>query len=169
MNGTGYKKGDESPNLPEALRLFGEHWEILTEVKGFRNHTLKLARRVARKMDRCPNFFKSGTDIKGFLIRLVNMDPKEFDREEKGNKRERAYGYTGTGFGEDVTYLEVSKLVYHDFPIELSGSISNYARELVAERSPVTVDSVRERFKVERPVAVRIIDMVRTELEEELL
>lgn len=169
-----YKNGDESPNLQNAFKLFEQHWPLLVSVKGFRNHTLKLARRVARKLDRVPGFFRSGGDLKGFLIMQVTLARKEFEREDvrQGSNgssvRTQGYGY-GEGCGVQQTFNEVHTACHHDFPVELSNSVSSYAKELVASRSPVTVDSVRERFKVKYPVAVQIIAQVRMELEDELL
>lgn len=172
-----YKNGDESPNLQTAFKLFEQHWPLLVSVKGFRNHTLKLARRVARKLDRVPGFFRSGGDLKGFLIMQVTLARKEFEREDvrQGSNgssvRTQGYGYGGdhSNSCDKKPKDEVNTRCYHEFPVELSNSVSSYAKELVASRSPVTVDSVRERFKVKYPVAVQIIAQVRMELEDELL
>lgn len=166
-----YKNGDESPNLQTAFKLFEQHWPLLVSVKGFRNHTLKLARRVARKLDRVPGFFRSGGDLKGFLIMQVTLARKEFERENVRQGSSGASVWTqGYGYGEcGDKFHDVHTVGHHEFPIELSDSVSSYAKELVASRSPVTVDSVRERFKVKYPVAVQIIAQVRMELEDELL
>lgn len=173
MCGAAYKKGEESPSLPVAFKLFDQYWHLLTGVKGFREHTLKLARRVARKMDRCPEFFRSASDLKVFLIRQVTMDRREFDREERRqgsschSVQSEAYG--GLTDEEGCHFMAQAAAVNHDFPVELSGTLSSYAKELVAQRSPITVELVRERFNVERAVAMRILSQVRMELEEELL
>lgn len=165
-----YRTGDESPNLPVAFSMFKDNWQMLCGVRHFQNHVLKLARRVARKMDREPDYFRSPSDLKGFLISLLGMARREFELEErKQGSSHWSVDTTGYGYGGDSEFHEVPAVCLHDFPVELSGNVSSYAKELVAERSLVTVDEIKKRFKVERSVAVRILAQVRMELEDELL